>query len=429
MKDIRLSFSENQKNIEREFDKKRSSFKSKQIKKPINTIDNKENIIHTRNNEIIKEEDSNKYSSSNESKIKEKKDKYNKEQGKKFSLLKQNRIYQNKMVNIKNNEPIRLSLSNQNVDSDSSEKSSSSGKTDNGLDGSNFISNDVYTNNENQNQNNNYYDKTINIHNKSYNIYKENNKIVKELNDNIRNNMTVSNQNDNNEKTFKNFEQNMMLNLKQNYDIKDNIKKQYNVEKKNEKIQISPNQINKNTPSLLNTISKKSEKKIKDYISKALIFQNKDLKIKATRNADSNIKINAEKETNFSSYDGQRNLFNKSNNLYNNILGIKSEKKEKEIKISSDNKSIDNYNKDIYLDSDIFKKIKYIKDEEIIDRPLLLDRNIFKLDKNKGCLESKIIELEFFTKKKFDELVKEIKNFIPIHFNSHLKDYSLLIKK
>ena len=49
-----------------------------------------------------------------------------------------------------------------------------------------------------------------------------------------------------------------------------------------------------------------------------------------------------------------------------------------------------------------------------------------KLIKKKPNIEKRLIELEFFTKKKFDELVNEIKNFIPIHFNSYVKDYNIV---
>ena len=78
------------------------------------------------------------------------------------------------------------------------------------------------------------------------------------------------------------------------------------------------------------------------------------------------------------------------------------------------------------LSSKIKKKFssgfELIPDEDIIDMPLLKKENL-EIDKNKNKLEKRIIELEFFTKKKFDELVKEIKNFIPIHFNSYVKNY------
>ena len=82
--------------------------------------------------------------------------------------------------------------------------------------------------------------------------------------------------------------------------------------------------------------------------------------------------------------------------------------------------------KEIYYDKKIENKINYIKDKDIIDIPLLSNPNNFEIIKERGDLENKILELEYFTKKKFDELVKEIKNFIPIHFNSYLKDYTVL---
>ena len=83
-------------------------------------------------------------------------------------------------------------------------------------------------------------------------------------------------------------------------------------------------------------------------------------------------------------------------------------------------------NKEIYYDKKIENKINYIKDKDIIDRPLLFNQTNFEVIKERGDVENKILELEFFTKKKFDELVKEIKNFIPIHFNSHARDYSVI---
>ena len=73
----------------------------------------------------------------------------------------------------------------------------------------------------------------------------------------------------------------------------------------------------------------------------------------------------------------------------------------------------------------ISNRNKYVRDEDIIDIPLLMDKDIFKVDQSKGNIENKIMELEYFTKKKLDELVREIKNFIPIHFNSHIKNYTV----
>ena len=82
---------------------------------------------------------------------------------------------------------------------------------------------------------------------------------------------------------------------------------------------------------------------------------------------------------------------------------------------------------DLYLDKDIINNLRYVKDENLIDEPLIISsKNTFLVDKRKTMIENKLYELEFFTKKKLDELVKEIKNFIPIHFNAYIKDYSVV---
>ena len=81
-----------------------------------------------------------------------------------------------------------------------------------------------------------------------------------------------------------------------------------------------------------------------------------------------------------------------------------------------------NFNEDIYLTKDEMKKMNYFKDKDIIDRPLLVNQPNFRVENIKGSIENKLIELEYFTKKKFDELVKEIKIFIPIHFNAYVKE-------
>ena len=84
--------------------------------------------------------------------------------------------------------------------------------------------------------------------------------------------------------------------------------------------------------------------------------------------------------------------------------------------------------KDIYLDKDTISKLKCIKDDKLIDEPLIINKKDYlEIESNKSNVENRIIELEYFTKKKFDELVQEIKNFIPIHFNSHVRNY--IIKK
>ena len=119
------------------------------------------------------------------------------------------------------------------------------------------------------------------------------------------------------------------------------------------------------------------------------------------------------------------NNFTNSNNNIININKILAENsidkkyfgKKKQIKNNIRINNIKTYYND--------EKNKYVKDEDIIDVPLLMDKTNFKLDSKKGDIENKILELEYFTKKKFDELVREIKNFIPIHFNSRIKDYTV----
>ena len=117
--------------------------------------------------------------------------------------------------------------------------------------------------------------------------------------------------------------------------------------------------------------------------------------IKTSRNKN-NPNINTEKENNFISVDNPKVNNNKRIiTNYNEMPIFKSDKKIRELKI----KFIDKNDKDILSDKNAQKKIRIINDEDIIDKPLL-DKNSLKIDKNKGYLENKIIELEYFTKKK-----------------------------
>ena len=80
------------------------------------------------------------------------------------------------------------------------------------------------------------------------------------------------------------------------------------------------------------------------------------------------------------------------------------------------------FDDEIYVNKDTIKTLNYCKDENIIDKPLIINQTDFRVDNVKGSLENKILELEYYTKRKLDELVREIKNFIPIHFNAYLKE-------
>ena len=80
------------------------------------------------------------------------------------------------------------------------------------------------------------------------------------------------------------------------------------------------------------------------------------------------------------------------------------------------------FDDEIFINKDTIKTLNYCRDENIIDKPLIINQTDFRVDNVKGSLENKILELEYFTKRKLDELVKEIKNFIPIHFNAYLRE-------
>ena len=99
--------------------------------------------------------------------------------------------------------------------------------------------------------------------------------------------------------------------------------------------------------------------------------------------------------------------------------------KDNQIKYSNrfrTTKNFNSLNEDIFVNKDDMKKMNYYKDKDIIDKPLLVNQANFNIQNSKGTIENKLIELEYFTKKKFDELVREIKNFIPIHFNAYIKE-------
>ena len=240
--------------------------------------------------------------------------------------------------------------------------------------------------------------------------------------------------------------------LKKNADLKDikeninnteNILYSYNNSKKIQKegIQIPPNKIKnipprKTSPIIIKSrliqdnnkninISNNNDNNIvsnnSNYISKTAFSTKKDL-LEKTRNK--NI-INAKEKEDINSDKKKINFISDSEKNKKIKQKIKSAQKTNKKKLVINNTNIFKDEKEIYISKDILTSTRYIKDEDIIDKPLLFDTNIFKVDKNKGSLENRITELEYFTKKKLDELVKEIKIFIPIHFNSHIRNYSV----
>jgi len=122
-----------------------------------------------------------------------------------------------------------------------------------------------------------------------------------------------------------------------------------------------------------------------------------------------------------------------SNNNQDMITSMKNKNKNRPVSIKSSfpsrplskykmKISSNMFNEEIFVNNDTIKNYNYCKDEDIIDKPLLANQVNFKVDNTKGSLENKLLELEYFTKKKLDELVREIKNFIPIHFNAYIKE-------
>ena len=116
---------------------------------------------------------------------------------------------------------------------------------------------------------------------------------------------------------------------------------------------------------------------------------------------------------------------NESKSSIPNLKSINRPLKESQTKYNNQFRTPRNYNilnEDIFVNKDEIKKMNYYKDQDIIDKPLIVNQANFKINDSKGTVENKLMELEYFTKKKFDELVREIKNFIPIHFNAYIKE-------
>ena len=206
-----------------------------------------------------------------------------------------------------------------------------------------------------------------------------------------------------------------------------------------------------NGENILLSIMKNNEQGLSSRTAKitSLNFRNKKLKDKIflkENTKEKNAMFHSEKK--FEKSQGKKSVISDElhfksqfNKKYRNFNGG-PESLSEEYTLTTGNKinkkkvlrNIDSYNsltyrkygKELYYDKSIEKELNYIKDKDIIDEPLISNQENFKLIEEKGGIDKKLLELEFFTKKKFDELVKEIKNFIPIHFNSHLKDYTLL---
>ncbi len=176
----------------------------------------------------------------------------------------------------------------------------------------------------------------------------------------------------------------------------------------------SPVNINKNINIITNNNSTDNNNEINNKIKteKKVIFRNRienkrdhPFKVLSLNDIHSPHNSFNNNNSNYLSYQ-QLNIKNKENENPNSIY-------KNQIMVTSN----DSQNK--------LSNFELVSENDIVDIPLTKKNNL-EIEKNNNKLENKIIELEFFTKKKFDELVKEIKNFIPIHFNSYIKDYSVI---
>ena len=265
------------------------------------------------------------------------------------------------------------------------------------------------------------------------------NKVVGNENKYITNINKTENNEIKNDNDFKKEENNKQIMEKQinlpkektqlnNYKLKDNFEIQ-SLTQKNSRLKKSINFYNSNFSSTQYR-----------YKNKSPINKGKNLSPKNNRQKTSNIENDKEvikREINLSA-----NLKNKSQNIFTKLptqsnatpseipnlkLINKSLNLKKEILTKSNNnfrirRSFNSFNEDIFVNKDEIKKMNYYKDKDIIDKPLLVNQIDFRVQNSKGTVENKILELEYFTKKKFDELVREIKNFIPIHFNAYVKE-------
>ena len=211
----------------------------------------------------------------------------------------------------------------------------------------------------------------------------------------------------------------------------------------NDKFQFSINKLWENAPRMNSPFIIKN-KQVKD--DNLIISPNKENLASTSKNSNSFVKSvhssntkeffnnktrnkiinNTEGSEKFNSFDKQKIIANNNKNINNGMPPIlKTDMKKKLNNFELERANIFKDDKDIYLSKENIKNVRYVKDEDIIDQPLILDVNNYKFDQRKGNLENRLMELEYFTKKKLDELVREIKIFIPIHFNSYIKNYSI----
>ena len=373
--------------------------------------------------------------------------------------------YKNADNNYKNIENNNKNIDNSNKNADNNNKN---------IDNSNKNADINNKNIDNSNKNADINNKNIDNSNKNTNI---NNKNIDNSNKNVdNNNKNIDNSNKNADINNKNIDNNNNDNEEKEEETKKKIEdtnKDFNEEyiktiniKKEEKSIINNEKQNK---TIINdytspiSIRSKNLIQVKSNIPKPRLTQTSKISripknnfspegvmLKFSKNSNSTNKnsnnITTKKE-NILSFNGNFNNkllnstnhnpihdnINTHNNNYNKNNRINSTNKKRPLSIMSScqtrpvskyriKKNYQIFDEDIFINRNAIKTLNYCRDEDIIDKPLIINQTDFKVDNLKGSLENKLLELEYFTKRKFDELVKEIKNFIPIHFNAYIKE-------
>ena len=257
---------------------------------------------------------------------------------------------------------------------------------------------------------------------------KFNTKIIKPENNEIKNNNDLKKKENNNKIMEKQNNLPKEKNQINNYKLKDNFEIQ-SITQTNSRVKKNVNFINNNFSSTQYRYKNKSPinkgKNLSPKSNRLKLSNIENNKEGVKREINLSAKLNNKKQNIFSKMPAQSNetpagipnlkLINKSLNIKKDILT----KSNNNFKIR---RSFNSFNEDIFVNKDEIKKMNYYKDKDIIDKPLLVNQIDFRVQNSKGTVENKILELEYFTKKKLDELVREIKNFIPIHFNAYVKE-------
>ena len=294
-----------------------------------------------------------------------------------------------------------------------------------------------YQNNENKNNNKNYnVSKKDNLeikeqkNDKCIKLTKDNKKINNiEINAKEKNNIEIKDdkKDDENKKTLEKINDLPKEKRLLNYKLKDNFENNILTQKHkkfNNKINIynssnfTKTQYGQKFMPPINKSKKLSPENNNLKLDK--IEENNKEKFRREINLSANVK---NKNHNLTAKFQTQN--NESKSSIPNLKSINRPLKESQTKYNNQFRTPRNYNilnEDIFVNKDEIKKMNYYKDQDIIDKPLIVNQANFKINDSKGTVENKLMELEYFTKKKFDELVREIKNFIPIHFNAYIKE-------